>query len=174
ARPMMDSLDVKVIIAESELFSIHYRELVARPGDFGRDFLGRILPACLFQSADYVAATREHRRIIHESRRLYDKYDVLLTAGFGPAPRLDAHRTLNFWQRSNIFTPSNVTAGPALELCNGFSKSGLPLGMQVIGRPVDAVTVLRAGYANERPTRWRAPRPHLVAGAAQPPVTPKG
>jgi aspartyl-tRNA(Asn)/glutamyl-tRNA(Gln) amidotransferase subunit A len=78
ARPMMDSLDVKVIIAESELFSIHYRELIARPGDFGRDFLGRILPACLFQAADYVAASREHRRIIAEARALSEKHDVLL------------------------------------------------------------------------------------------------
>lgn len=174
SRPMMDSLDVKVIIAESEIFSIHYQELVARPGDFGRDFLGRILPACLFQSADYVAASREHRRIIHESRRLYEKYDVLLTAGFGPAPRLDAHRTLNFWQRSNIFTPSNVTAGPALELCNGFSKTGLPLGMQVIGRPFDEPTVLRVGYAYEQATAWRANRPPLAPGAKPPPLTPKG
>lgn len=174
ARPMMDSLDVKVIIAESELFSIHYRELVARPGDFGRDFLGRALPACLFQAADYVAASREHRRIMAEARALYKKYDVLLTAGFGPAPRLDAHRTLNFWQRSNVFTPSNVTAGPALELCNGFSKNGLPLGMQIIGRPYDETTVLRAGHAYERATTWRARRPQLALGAKQPPVAPKG
>ncbi|MBI4194101.1 MAG: amidase [Betaproteobacteria bacterium] len=174
ARPMMDSLDVKVLIAESEIFSIHYGNLVSRPGDFGRDFLGRILPACLFQSADYVAAAREHRRIINESRGLYAKHDVLLTAGFGPAPRLDAYRTLNFWQRSNVFTPSNVTAGPALELCNGFSTSGLPLGMQIIGRPFDEPTVLRAGHAYEKATGWRARRPELVPGAPQPPVTPKG
>jgi aspartyl-tRNA(Asn)/glutamyl-tRNA(Gln) amidotransferase subunit A len=173
-RPMMDSLDVKVIIAESELFSIHYRELVARPGDFGRDFLGRILPACLFQAADYVAASREHRRIIAEARALYEKHDVLLTAGFGPAPRLDAHRTLNFWQKSNVFTPSNVTAGPALELCVGFSGTNLPLGMQIIGRPFDEATVLRAGYAYERATTWRSRRPHLAPGTRQPPVTPKG
>lgn len=174
ARPMMDSLDVKVIIAESEIFSIHYRDLVERPGDFGRDFLGRILPACLFQAPDYVAASREHRRIIAESRKLYDKYDVLLTAGFGPAPRLDAHKTLNFWQRSNVFTPSNVTAGPALELPCGFSQNGLPLGMQVIGRPFDEPTVLRAGFAYEQATAWHAQRPQLTPGATQPAVNPKG
>src|SRR3970282_37567 len=143
ARPMMDSLDVKVIIAESELFSIHYRELVARPGDFGRDFLGRILPACLFQAADYVAASREHRRIIAEARASYEKHDVLLTAGFGPAPRLDAHRTLNFWQKSNVFTPSNVTAGPALGLCIGFSGSGFSLRVQIIWPPLRAAAALR-------------------------------
>lgn len=174
ARPMIDALDVKVIIAETEIFSIHYRELVARPGDFGRDFLGRILPACLFQAADYVAASREHRRIVDEARTLYDKYDVLLTAGFGPAPRLDAHRTVNFWQKSNVFTPSNVTAGPALELPCGFSQNGLPLGMQVIGRPFDEATVLRAGHAYEQAAGWHARHPQLAPGAPQPVVTPKG
>lgn len=167
-RPMMDSLDVKIVIAESEIFSIHYRDLVARPEAFGRDFLGRALPACVFQAADYVAASREHRRIILENRRLYEKHDVLLTAGFGPAPRLDAHRTVNFWQRSNVFTPSNVTAGPALELCNGLSKNDLPLGMQVVGRPFDDATVLRVGHTYEQATAWRSHRPELKPGTVRP------
>jgi aspartyl-tRNA(Asn)/glutamyl-tRNA(Gln) amidotransferase subunit A len=174
ARPVRDFVDVKVIIAESEIYSINYRDLVNRPGDFGRDFLGRILPACLFQAPDYVAASREHRRMIAEARALYGKYDILLTTGFGPAPRLDAHRTASFWQGRNIFTPSNVMAGPALELCNGFSKTGLPLGMQLIGRPFDEATVLRAGNAYEKATPWRGRRPQLTPGAPQPPVTPKG
>jgi aspartyl-tRNA(Asn)/glutamyl-tRNA(Gln) amidotransferase subunit A len=111
---------------------------------------------------------------IAEARALYGKYDVLLTAGFGPAPRLDGHRTTNFWQRPNVFTQSNVTAGPALELCNGFSKTGLPLGMQIIGRPFDEATVLKAGHAYEQATGWRARRPQLTPGAPQPPVSPKG
>jgi aspartyl-tRNA(Asn)/glutamyl-tRNA(Gln) amidotransferase subunit A len=173
-RPMRDSMDVKVVIAETEIFSINHHDLARRPGDFGRDFLGRVLPACLFQAADYVAASREHRRIINEARALYGQYDVLLAAGFGPAPRLDEHRTASFWQRPSIFTPSNVTAGPALELCNGFSRSGLPLGMQIIGRPFDEATVLKVGHAYERATAWRSRRPHLESGAEQPAVTPKG
>src|SRR4051812_667055 len=49
ARPMGDGMDIKVIIAESELFAVHHEDLKNRPGDFGRDFLGRALPACLFQ-----------------------------------------------------------------------------------------------------------------------------
>jgi len=172
--PLGASLDVKIILAETEIFSIHHHDLATRHGDFGRDFLGRILPACLFQAADYVAASREHRRMVLDSRRLFDRFDVLLTAGFGPAPRLEAHRTLNFWKKSNVFTPSNVTAGPSLELCNGFSATGLPLGMQIIGRPFDESTVLRAGHAYERATTWRARRPHLVRGAEQPVVVPSG
>jgi aspartyl-tRNA(Asn)/glutamyl-tRNA(Gln) amidotransferase subunit A len=98
----------------------------------------------------------------------------LLAAGFGPAPRLDAHRTVSFWQRPSIFTPSNVTAGPALEICNGFSTSGLPLGMQIIGRPFDEATVLKVGDAYERATAWRGRRPQLKSEAQQPAVTPTG
>lgn len=172
-RPMQDSFDTKVIIAESEIYSIHYDNLKSRPGDFGRDFLGRVLPACLFQSSDYVQASREHRRIVAEMRPLYAKYDVLLTAGFGPAPRLDAHKTANFWQKTNVFTPSNVTGGPSLELPSGFS-GGLPLGMQVIGRPFDEATVLRVGHAYQQATDWHTRHPQVTPGAPQPKITPQG
>ncbi len=172
-RPMQDSFDTKVVIAESEIYSIHYDNLKSRPGDFGRDFLGRILPACLFQSSDYVQASREHRRIVAEIQPLYGKYDVLLTAGFGPAPRLDAHKTSNFWQKTNVFTPSNVTGGPSLAIPNGFSN-GLPLGMQLIGRPFADVTVLRVGHAYQQATDWHTRHPQLVAGTPQPKLALKG
>jgi len=174
ARPMGDGLDIKIVIAESEIFAIHHDNLVARPGDFGRDFLGRVLPACLFQAVDYVQALREHRRYMAEMKPLYAKYDVLLTCGMGPAPRLDAHRTPNFWQKSNVFTPSNVARSPALVLPCGFSRAGLPMGMQLIGRPFDDATVLRAGHAYQAATDWHRRRPDLAPGRPQPAVTPKG
>ena len=171
-RPMMDGMDVKIIIAESELFSIHHQDLAARPGDFGRDFLGRALPACLFESLDYVQALREHRRYLADMKPVFDRFDVLLTCGFGAAPRLDAHRTVSFWQRSNVFTPSNVGRTPALLVCNGYSQSGLPLGMQVIGRAFDDARVLRVGHAYQQATDWQRRRPVLTPGAAQPRLTP--
>ncbi len=172
-RPMQDSFDTKVIIGESEIYSIHYDNLKARPGDFGRDFLGRVLPACLFQSSDYVQASREHRRIIAAVRPLYEKYDVLLAAGFGPAPRLDAHKTANFWQKTNVFTPSNVWGGPSLALPVGTS-GGMPLGMQLIGRPFDEATVLRAGHAYQLATDWHTRHPQLTPGTPQPQLVSTG
>jgi aspartyl-tRNA(Asn)/glutamyl-tRNA(Gln) amidotransferase subunit A len=170
SRPVMDGMDVKVVIAESELLAIHHADLVRTPGDFGRDFLGRVLPACLFESFDYVQALREHRRYLADVKSVYEKYDVLLTCGLGPAPRLDAHRTVNFWMRSNVFTPSNVSRSPALVVCNGFSKSGLPLGMQIVGRSFDDARVLKVGHAYQTATDWHKRR--LEPGAPQPPVTP--
>jgi len=173
-RPLQDSFDIKMIIGESEIYSIHEADLRSRPGDFGRDFLGRILPACLFRASDYVQASREHRRAIADIQPLYRKYDVLLTAGLGPAPRFEAHRTATFWQKPNdMFRPSNLTGGPSLVLPNGFCN-GLPLGMQVNGRPFDEATVLRVGYAFQRATDWHERHPRLVAGDLQPALTPNG
>ena len=163
--PMQDYSDVKVVIAESELFSVHRKALSERPGDFGMDFLARSLPACLFAGADYVEAQRRRRLQLAAMAPIYERHDVLVTAGpYGPAPRLDAHDTINFWRKPNITTPFNVTAGPALSLCNGFSESGLPLAMQVAGRPFDESTVLRVADAYEKATPWRGRRPALEAG----------
>lgn len=160
-----ESVDVKTIIGESEIFSVHFNNLVERPADFGRDFLGRILPACLFQASDYVEACRERSRILTSMAPLYDKYDVLLTAGLGPAPRLDAYRTASAWKNLNPFTPFSVTAGPALVLSCGFSKSGLPLGMQIVGRPFGEREVLKAGFAYEQAAGWQLTQPKIDRGA---------
>jgi aspartyl-tRNA(Asn)/glutamyl-tRNA(Gln) amidotransferase subunit A len=80
-RSQQQYFDVKVIIAETEIFSIHQPNLITRPGDFGADFRARILPAVLFSANDYVQATREHRRLVAEMAPLYDKYDAFITAG---------------------------------------------------------------------------------------------
>ncbi|MBI4184505.1 MAG: amidase [Proteobacteria bacterium] len=169
-RPLQDYFDVKIVIAESELFAVHETELRARPGDFGRDFLTRCLPAVLIRAEDYVAALRERRKMLAEAEAVYARFDLLLTAGpYGPAPRIDAHRSLAFFEKPSIATPFNVLAGPALVQCAGFSADGLPLALQLAGRPFDDATVLRAGHAFEAATGWRARRPTL--DPARPPAT---
>jgi aspartyl-tRNA(Asn)/glutamyl-tRNA(Gln) amidotransferase subunit A len=171
-RSLQDYFDVKVIIAETEIFTIHQPDMMARPADFGADFRARLLPAVLFTANDYVRATREHRQMVAEMVPLYERYDAFITAGQGEAPRLDAHRSLAFWQRPNLFTAANVTSQPALEICNGFGAHGLPLGMQVLGRPFDDATVLRVGFAFEQATDWHRRHPALLAGAEAPVLTP--
>jgi aspartyl-tRNA(Asn)/glutamyl-tRNA(Gln) amidotransferase subunit A len=85
---------------------------------------------------------------------------------------LDAWRTLNFWQRNSVTTPFNVTGGPALVQCIGFTDDGLPLSMQVAGRPFADAMVMRVAKAYEDATPWRRRRPELQAGAAPLPVPP--
>ncbi len=171
-RPAADYHAVKITGAESELLAVHEPVLRQRLNDFGADFLGRVLGALLISGADYMQASRQRRMMIAEMAPLYAKYDVLLTAGPGPAGRLDAWRTINFWQRNSVTTPFNVTGGPALVQCIGFTDAGLPLSMQVVGRPFADATVLRVAKAYEDATPWRRRRPVLQAGATPLPAPP--
>src|SRR5438477_8936381 len=91
-RPLGSYFDVKIIIAESEIFSVHQKNLIARPKDFGADFRARALPSVLFTASDYVQATREHRRLMIEMEPLYARFDAFVTAGMGEAPRLSDYR----------------------------------------------------------------------------------
>jgi aspartyl-tRNA(Asn)/glutamyl-tRNA(Gln) amidotransferase subunit A len=164
-RPLQTYSDVKIVMAETELFSLHLTELIARPSAFGQDFRARSLAACLFTSEDYVRASRERRALIEEMQPLYRRFDILVTANGSPAPRLDAHDPLAFWQRPNFTSPFNCTGGPALALLCGFSKDGLPLSLQIAGRPHADALVLRAGHAYEMATEFFKRKPDIEPGA---------
>ena len=171
-RPLQDYLDVKMVIAETEIFCVHQPDLIARPGDFGMPFLAQTLAGCLFDGVDYVQAQRKRQRMLAEMERLNANYDILLTVSSAPAPRFDRMSAFRSWIQPNIHTAFSVTAGPALVLCNGFSESGLPLAMQIVGRPFDEATVLRAAHAFERAANTRSRRPTLTPGVARVPVKP--
>jgi aspartyl-tRNA(Asn)/glutamyl-tRNA(Gln) amidotransferase subunit A len=172
-RPMQDYSDVKVVMAESELFSLHLEELKKRPEAFGQDFRVRSLAACLFTSEDYVSASRERRRILEEMRPIYRRFDVLVTANTSAAPRLDKHDSLAFWQKGNLTSPFNCSGGPALAVLCGFNAAGLPLSLQFAGRPYDDARVLRTGHTFEKALGLTARHPQLTPGAAPAPVEPK-
>jgi Asp-tRNA(Asn)/Glu-tRNA(Gln) amidotransferase A subunit family amidase len=108
--------------------------------------------------------------MLAEMAPVYAKYDVLLApTSSGPAPRLDTWCTIRFWQHASLMTPFNVTGGPALAQCMGFTTEGLPLSLQIVGRPFDEATVLRAAYAYEKATPWRSGDLCSILLAASPP-----
>ena len=162
--PVQDWYDVKITIAESELFNVHRRDLQTRPRDFGQDFLSRALGAVCYTSQDYIAAHRRWRQLRRAMEPVYERFDILIApSATGPAPRLDAHDTANFWLYPSITTPFDVTGGPALTITAGFSN-GLPLGVQIAAAPFHDRTVLAAGQAFEEATEWRDRRPVLESG----------
>ena len=64
---------------------------------------------------------------------------------------------------NDVFTiPGNLSGIPGVSVPCGFSGAGLPIGLQILGRPLDEARVLRAAYAYEKATPWRARRPELV------------
>jgi Asp-tRNA(Asn)/Glu-tRNA(Gln) amidotransferase A subunit family amidase len=60
-----------------------------------------------------------------------------------------------------LTSPFNGAQLPALSVPCGFTAGGLPIGLQIAGRPFDEATVLRAGYAYEQATGWERRRPDL-------------
>ncbi len=163
--------DVRSVISRSELLSIYDRDLRERPGDFGADFLARNLAACMYTAGDVVRAQRERRRMVAEIEPLFAQVDVLLTPAPSPAPRLDSLLGGGFadkWENPNLYVPFSLLGLPAMVVCTGYTDDGLPLSMQIVGRPFDEATVLRVGHAYERATRWRERRPPLAPGALKP------
>ncbi len=163
--------DVRSVISRSELLSIYDRDLRERPGDFGADFLARNLAACMYTAGDVVRAQRERRRMVAEIEPMFAQVDVLLTPAPSPAPRLDALLGGGFadkWENPNLYVPFSLLGLPAMVVCTGYTDEGLPLSMQIVGRPFDEATVLRVGHAYERATSWRERRPPLTPGAPKP------
>jgi aspartyl-tRNA(Asn)/glutamyl-tRNA(Gln) amidotransferase subunit A len=64
---------------------------------------------------------------------------------------------------NDVFTiPADMAGLPAISVPCGFTASGLPIGLQLIGRSLDEPTVLRAAYAYEQATDWHRRRPELA------------
>ena len=65
---------------------------------------------------------------------------------------------------NDVFTiPVNLAGLPGLSVPAGFTKAGLPIGLQVIGKAFDEATLLRAAAAYEAATAWRKRKPGLAA-----------
>ncbi len=173
-RPVRDYYDAWNLIEEPETFSIHRDKLTTRPHDFGTVFLERTLLALLIESADYVRAQQARARFIGEMQSLHEKYDVLLTAGAGPAPPLS--NNLAVWPGPNVFSPFALLGVPALVCCAGFSANGLPMSIQLVGRPFEDAQLLGVAHAFERATGYwmrRAPLENFVASAPLTPIRPR-
>jgi aspartyl-tRNA(Asn)/glutamyl-tRNA(Gln) amidotransferase subunit A len=172
-RPLLTYYDVKIVIAETELLSVHHDDFANNPYGFSSDIRRRILPAVIFTALDYMSAQRMRRRLVDEARPVFAKYDALLTLGSGPASKIADHSAVSSWNAPKSTTAFNVIGGGAVSVCNGFTASGLPLSMQIASRPFEDATALAIAHAYEKATEWRARRPKLEPGMAKPKITPK-
>jgi len=109
-----------------------------------------------------MAAVRMRRELRRALARVMASSDVLvLPTTPGPAPRMEALTKYGNFEVPNLTMPFNVAGTPALSVCNGFSGEGLPLSLQIVGRPFEDATVLAIGHAYERACDWRSRRPEV-------------
>jgi aspartyl-tRNA(Asn)/glutamyl-tRNA(Gln) amidotransferase subunit A len=100
--------------------------------------------------------------LCHHYAAAMDGLDALVTGStLAPAPRIEELLKPPFftWHYRMVMAPFSITGAPALSVCSGFSREGLPLSLQFAGRPFDDATVLRLGHAYEQATPWRQSRP---------------
>jgi aspartyl-tRNA(Asn)/glutamyl-tRNA(Gln) amidotransferase subunit A len=151
------------VILTSEAYAIHEPDLLARPLDYGRYTYQRMMVGATISAVDLTQAFRLRRELASiVNRQILGTYDAIITAnGLTPAPRFDefpADASLSMMLHT---MPFNVTGNPTLAIPTGFSKSGLPLGMQIVGRAFDEPTVFRIGAAYETAAGWIHKRPSL-------------
>jgi aspartyl-tRNA(Asn)/glutamyl-tRNA(Gln) amidotransferase subunit A len=127
---------------------------------YGESARLRIAGGALISGDDYVAAQRHRGRLIAQMAEVMGTVDVLVMPTWAePARLFEGDDSLLF--PATFTMPFNVTGNPALSVCSGFSAAGLPLSMQIVGRPFEDALVLRVGDAFEKATGFRAVRPTL-------------
>ena len=166
-------------IARVEDMPDHDRYLRTKPRDYSPGMLRNLIGSLLIPGSAVNTAHRVRRLVYEGFERAFERVQVIVvpTISF-PAPtieeldrgraHIDGREVRLSDHRGNLFTlctiPFNQTGLPALSVCCGFSPSGLPIGMQIVGRPFDEETVLRVGHAYERAAGWYKRTPDFRDG----------
>jgi aspartyl-tRNA(Asn)/glutamyl-tRNA(Gln) amidotransferase subunit A len=156
-------------IVGSEALAYHAATLRTRAGDYDPEVARRLKVAAFVGGQHYVRAQQVRALIRADVDTALAHRDVLLapstpmtapalgdrqvTLGDGPSPVRPA--LIRFTQ------PFNLSGHPSCALPCGFTAAGLPVGMQIVGRPFDEATVLRAADAFQRLTDFHTRRPVL-------------
>jgi aspartyl-tRNA(Asn)/glutamyl-tRNA(Gln) amidotransferase subunit A len=152
------------IIMGSESYAIHQKWLRERPQDYGDITRQRFLYGAMYSASDYINALRMRSKFTTDFHALFNDVNVIVTASaHDPACRIDDQEACEFIYSRQARAPFNVTGSPAIAVPAGFSKEGLPLGIQIVGAPYNEATVYRVGAAYEAATAWTAKHPVLPA-----------
>ena len=89
--------------------------------------------------------------------------DLLVNASqAGEAPRIADMTKWGMLERPALTALASLTGRPAISVCTGMGQGGLPIAMQLIGKPWAEATVLRAAHAYEQAHPWRSQRPAIA------------
>ena len=156
-----------VLMAEA---TAYHRDLLEKDGHQLYEPVRQRLEAGLFISAaEYLRAQQARSIFDQQGRRLLDEVDLLA----GPtepvtAPEILASKVMAGEQEVGVVgaltqytRPYNINGFPAISVPCGFSDDGMPIGLQLAGRPFDELTVLRAAHAYEQANDWHTRRPPI-------------
>jgi len=129
-----------------------------------RIMLGTYALSSGYYDAYYLKAQKVRTLIRQDFHDVFEKVDFLLTP-VAPTPAFKIGEKVDDplqMYLSDIFTiPTNLAGTCGLSLPCGFSKEGLPIGLQLIGKPFAEAEILQAAYAFEAATDWAKQVPEL-------------
>jgi aspartyl-tRNA(Asn)/glutamyl-tRNA(Gln) amidotransferase subunit A len=158
--PLADYHAPGYLIMLSEAFTLHAPWLRTRFGDYAEMFRDRVATAALISGFDLMQAQRRRRLLCQELAAAMEGLDILVTAtASGEAPRIADVPKWTSMERPGFVMPFSLTGVPAMSVCTGFGAGGLPVAMQLVGKPFTEPTLFRAAHAYERATEWRKRRP---------------
>ena len=143
-----------------------YRNLLLdRPQDIAHDNRIGYMVNAILPSTYYYKAVQLRTLLRAQILQTLEDVDLLLLPTVGvpaqpltPDPQITGPENVNRTPYLLTTVPS-LSNLPSLAVPCGFSEDGLPLSLQIAGRPFDEATVLRAGHAYEQATEWHTRRP---------------
>jgi aspartyl-tRNA(Asn)/glutamyl-tRNA(Gln) amidotransferase subunit A len=129
-----------------------------------RIMLGTYALSAGYYDAYYLKAQKVRTLIRRDFEQAFERCEVIATPT-SPTPAFKVgEKTENPLQMylSDIFTISVNLAGlPGMSIPCGFTKAGLPIGLQLIGKPFEETTILKVAHAYEQVTDWHLRKPPL-------------
>ncbi len=117
-------------------------------------------------AAEYLGAVMRMHNQSRDIVRSLVAYDALLTptltrpaVPLGTLPSASGRYMEELWSWLPFTFPFNATGQPAFSVPNGFTKAGLPIGLQIVGRPADEATIISIAAAFEEARPWRDQHP---------------
>ncbi len=148
------------IIMLSEAYAYHEKNLKSRAQDFGEMVRARFRIGGLFSSSDYVQSQRVRKMVNREFAQVLQKVDVLATPTMTqPAAAFEGYDGFSNIRGPSFTAPFNLTGLPAISVPCGFTAAGLPVGMQIAGKPFDEPRVIQVAYTYQQQARWFEQRP---------------
>ncbi|MFN0030099.1 MAG: amidase [Acidimicrobiales bacterium] len=151
--PLVEELGTACLVtAMTEAFAFHLPNMQSRWGDYGAGMRASVGQGALFSAADYAQAQKVRRIGAARLAELYRQVDLVVTpTACAGAPVLEGIEWDSFWKI--LYTGYwNSVGVPSLSVPMGFTVGGMPLGLQLNGRPFEDDVVLRAGDAFQRLT----------------------
>jgi aspartyl-tRNA(Asn)/glutamyl-tRNA(Gln) amidotransferase subunit A len=150
------------LVLATEAAALHKRWMIERPQDYGAQVLMRLQNGLAIPAVTYLEAMRWRGPALAAYLAAVAGTDAMLVP-VAPIPAAtiaesDVGNSLNaeaVIQRITRFTrPINYLGLPALSIPCGFTKNGLPVGLQLVGRSFDEAMLLRIGAAFQRATDY--------------------